>query len=170
MHQIIKISLLKNKKVVFLLVFIGFISCNNSIEFTKYKSLSEASWQANKNIAFEFQITDTIAPKNLFINIRNNTSYAYSNLYVITELKFPNGNKIIDTLQYEMADETGKYLGKGLTELKENKLFYKEEKVFPESGKYVLNIRHAMRKSGEVTPIPFLEGLQDIGFSIEKTK
>ena len=74
----------------------------------------------------------------------------------------------MDTLQYEMADTTGKYLGKGFTDIKENKLFYKEEKVFPESGKYILNIRHAMRKSGEVNIIPFLEGVQDVGFSIEK--
>jgi gliding motility-associated lipoprotein GldH len=67
-----------------------------------------------------------------------------------------------------MADARGKYLGKGFTDIKENKLFYKEEKVFPAAGKYMLNIRHAMRKSGEVHPIPFLEGVQDVGFSIEK--
>ncbi|WP_397445061.1 gliding motility lipoprotein GldH [Polaribacter sp. R77954] len=147
---------------------LGIISCSNSIEFTKYKSLPNASWEAHKNISFEFEVTDTISPKNLFINIRNNKEYAYSNLYVITELKFPKGNKIIDTLQYEMADKSGKYLGEGFTDIKENKLFYKEKKVFPESGKYVFHIRHAMRKNGEVNPVPFLEGLQDVGFSIEK--
>ncbi|WP_439131194.1 gliding motility lipoprotein GldH [Polaribacter sp.] len=147
---------------------LGIISCSDSIEFTKYKSLPNASWKANKEISFEFEVTDTIAPKNLFINIRNNKEYAFSNLYLITELKFPNGNKIIDTLQYEMADKSGRYLGEGFTDIKESKLFYKEKKVFPESGKYVFNIRHAMRKNGEVNPISFLKGLQDVGFSIEK--
>lgn len=168
MHQIIKIGLPKNKKVVFLAMFLGIISCSDTIEFTKYKSLPNASWEAHKNISFEFDVTDTILPKNLFINIRNNKAYAYSNLFVITELDFPNGNKIIDTLQYEMADKTGRYLGTGFTDIKESKLFYKEEKVFPNSGKYVFKIRHAMRKNGEVEPISFLEGLQDVGFSIEK--
>jgi gliding motility-associated lipoprotein GldH len=152
------------------MVFLSIISCSDAIEFTKYKSLPNASWEANKNVFFEFEVTDTILPKNLFINIRNNKEYAFSNLYVITEMVFPNGNKVIDTLQYEMADETGKYLGKGFTDIKENKLFYKEEKVFPQFGKYTFNIRHAMRKNGAINPIPFLEGLQDIGFSIEKTK
>ncbi|OBY63602.1 gliding motility lipoprotein GldH [Polaribacter reichenbachii] len=145
-------------------------SCSDKIEFTKYKSLSNASWEANKNISFEFEISDTISPKNLFINLRNNKDYPYSNLYVITELNFPNGDKIIDTLQYEMADNSGQFLGKGFTDIKENKLFYKEEKVFPVSGKYVFNIRHAMRKNGEVNTIPFLQGVQDVGFSIEKTE
>jgi gliding motility-associated lipoprotein GldH len=67
-----------------------------------------------------------------------------------------------------MTDARGVYLGEGFTDIKENKLFYKEEKVFPKSGKYTLNIRHAMRKSGEINAIPFLQGVQDVGFSIEK--
>ncbi|SDS41207.1 protein involved in gliding motility GldH [Polaribacter sp. KT25b] len=165
-----EIILRRNRSFIYLLVLLFFVSCNDKIEFTKYKSLPDASWQANKNISFEFTVVDTILPKDLFINIRNNNNYPFSNLYVITELNFPNGNKIVDTLQYEMADETGKFLGKGFTEIKENKLFYKEQKVFPISGKYKLNIRHAMRKNGEVEVIPFLEGVQDVGFSIEKTK
>jgi gliding motility-associated lipoprotein GldH len=91
-------------------------------------------------------------------------------LYVITELNFPNGNKIVDTLQYQMADKSGNFLGKGFTDIKENKLFYKEEKLFPQSGKYIFNIHHAMRKNGEVNAISLLKGVQDVGFSIEKTK
>jgi len=170
MDRILKIGLQKSKKFVFLLLLLGIISCSNHIEFTTYQSLADASWEANKSISFQFDVKDTVSPKNLFINIRNNKDYAYSNLYVITVLKFPNGDKVIDTLQYEMADNSGKFLGKGFTEIKENKLFYKEEKVFPVSGKYTFNIRHAMRKNGAVNPIPFLEGLQDIGFSVEKTK
>jgi gliding motility-associated lipoprotein GldH len=158
----------KNNNFIFLITFILLISCGDKIEFTKFKSISNGSWEANKNVSFEFDIRDTIVPKNLFIHIRNNKEYSFSNLYVITDLHFPNGNQVIDTLHYEMADTTGKYLGKGFTDIKENKLFYKEEKVFPESGKYMLIMRHAMRKSGEVDTIPFLEGVQDVGFSIEK--
>lgn len=165
-----EIILKKNRIFTFLMVLILLVSCSGKIVFTDYKSVSNAAWEANKNISFEFDIRDTILPKNLFINIRNNKAYAYSNLYVITELNFPNGNKIIDTLQYQMADKTGDFLGKGFTDIKENKLFYKEEKVFPESGTYVFNIRHAMRKIGEVNVIPFLGGVQDVGFSIEKTE
>ena len=33
---------------------------------------------------------------------------------------------IIDTLEYEMANPDGSLLGKGITDSKENKLFYKE--------------------------------------------
>ena len=148
-------------------MLLGIIACSDGIEFIKYKSLPNASWEANENVSFEFEISDTISPKNLFINIRNTKDYAFSNLYVITALDFPNGDRIIDTLQYEMADKSGRFLGKGFTEIKENKLFYKENKVFPESGKYIFSIHHAMRKNGQINPIASLEGIQDIGFSIE---
>ena len=160
----------KNRILVFLTVLIFLVSCSDNIEFTKYQSLPSAAWEVNKNVSFEFNVIDTILAKDLFINIRNNKDYPFSNLYLITELNFPSGDKVIDTLQYEMSDKTGRFLGKGFTDIKENKLFYKEKKVFPKSGKYLLNIRHAMRKNGEVNSIPFLNGVQDVGFSVEKAK
>jgi gliding motility-associated lipoprotein GldH len=145
-------------------------SCNDKTDFNQYKSIDTEGWEANEKVSFEFDVKDTISTKNLFINIRNNSEYEFSNLYVITELIFPNKTVIIDTLQYEMADETGRFLGVGFTEIKENKLFYKEKKVFPVSGKYMFNVRHAMRKNGAIHPIEFLEGIQDVGFSIEKVE
>lgn len=155
---------------ILLLTSLLLISCNDQTVYSHYKSVSNASWQAHKNITFNFQVRDTIAPKNVFINLRNNKEYPFSNLFLITELIFPNGTKIVDTLQYEMADEIGQFLGTGFANIKDNKLFYKENKVFPVSGDYTLHIRHAMRKNNEVQPIPFLKGVLDVGFSIEKIK
>ena len=113
-------------------------------------------------------VTDTIQRKNLFINIRNNNEYSYSNLFLITQLEFPNGKKIVDTLEYEMTDVSGRFLGNGLTDIKENKLFYKENVVFPNSGDYKVSISQAMRKSGEVKGIKLLNGITEVGFRIEK--
>jgi len=162
-------TILKNNSFSFFLLMLIFLSsCDDKSDFNQYKSIENASWEANKKVLFEFVVKDTVSPKNLFINIRNNNEYPYSNLYLITAFSFPNGTIIVDTLQYEMADNTGRFLGEGFTEIKENKLFYKEKKTFPVSGKYLLSIRQAMRKNGEINPIPFLEGIIDVGFSIEK--
>ncbi|WP_158840271.1 gliding motility lipoprotein GldH [Polaribacter sp. L3A8] len=155
-----------NFSIVLVALFLMF-SCDDTTDFNQYKSVGSEGWKANEKVVFEFDVKDTIAPKNLFINIRNNSEYAFSNLYVITELVFPNETKVVDTLQYEMADKTGRFLGEGFTEIKENKLFYKEKKAFPISGKYIFNVRHAMRKNGDVNPIEFLKGILDVGFSIE---
>ncbi|MGJ8743899.1 gliding motility lipoprotein GldH [Polaribacter sp.] len=162
-------TILKNSSYISILfMFFLMISCVDTSEYNQYKSIKNASWEANKKEFFEFDVSDTISPRNLFINIRNNKKYPFSNLYVIAELNFPDGKRIVDTLQYEMTDNSGNFLGKGVSEIKENKLFYKENKLFPISGTYVFSVRQAMRKNGEVNPIPFLEGISDVGFSIEK--
>ncbi|WP_299016051.1 gliding motility lipoprotein GldH [uncultured Polaribacter sp.] len=145
-------------------------ACNDNAEFNAYKSIANNAWKADEKVTFQFEIKDTISPKNAFINIRNNSVYAFSNLYVITELNFPDKTIVIDTLQYKMADANGRFLGNGFSEIKENKLFYKERKIFPVAGIYSFTIRQAMRKNGAVDPINALQGIQDVGFSIEKTK
>jgi gliding motility-associated lipoprotein GldH len=163
-------AILKNKSLFLLLALILTISCNDISEFNNYKTVADSSWKSGKKISFFFQIKDTILPKNLFINIRSNKEYGFSNLYLITAFKFPDNSLVIDTLQYEMTDASGKFLGNGFSEIKENKLFYKERKVFPVSGNYSIEIRHAMRKNGAINAIENLNGIQDVGFSIEKIK
>jgi gliding motility-associated lipoprotein GldH len=88
-------------------------------------------------------------------------------------MDYPNGKIVKDTLEYKMADPSGKFLGTGFTDVKENKLWYKgHEKpfVFNETGEYKINIQHAMRQNGQVDGIENLEGITDIGFRIEKAK
>lgn len=163
-------SIIQRISRTFILVIFSviFLSCKQGIEFSKYETLNNSTWESNKRLSFKFIIKDTIKPKNLFINIRNNKDYSFSNLYVITQLDFPSGAKIIDTLQYRMTNEYGEFLGYGFSNIKENKLYYKESKVFPEKGEYQFSIYHAMRKQGEINPMAYLHGVQDVGFSIEK--
>jgi gliding motility-associated lipoprotein GldH len=67
-----------------------------------------------------------------------------------------------------MAQPTGEWLGKGVGSVKENKLWYKENIVFPQSGVYKVNVFHAMRKNGEVDGLHELDGITDVGLEIEK--
>ena len=85
-------------------------------------------------------------------------------------MNFPHGKTIKDTLEYRMAEPTGKLLGTGITDTKENKLWYKESVVFNESGEYVVHIQHAMRESGKVNGVTNLEGITDIGFRVESVQ
>lgn len=161
----------RNKAFVpFLVAFFLFASCDSNGVFDQYTSLSGNVWSLDEPVEFEFQINDTITRNNLFINIRNNNDYGFSNLFLITHLKFPDGKKVVDTLEYEMTDKSGRFLGDGLSEKKENKLFYKEGNVFPNSGNYKLSIQQAMRRNGSVEGLQELKGITDVGFRIEKIK
>ncbi len=142
------------------------MSCDSNRVFDEYKSVPN-KWHKDEVISFDVNTPDCINSYNLFVNIRNTNSFKYSNLFLIVEMEFPHGKTIKDTLEYRMADPTGKLLGTGLTDIKENKLWYKEQVVFKETGAYKVNIQHAMRENGKVNGVIELEGITDIGFRIE---
>ena len=72
-------------------------------------------------------------------------------------------------MEYEMTMPNGEWLGAGFGDVKENKLWYKEQVKFKESGNYQVTIQQAMRKNGEVNGIGELEGITDVGFRIENS-
>ena len=156
--------------LVFGIILLLGSSCNNALVFSEFQSNSEGSWSREEAKEFTLTQSDTISRHNLFINIRNDNRFPYSNLFLITDLKFPDGSIIRDTLEYEMALPDGKWLGKGYGSLKENKLWYKENIVFPDSGVYTLQITHAMRQNGVVEGVDLLEGITDVGFQIESSE
>ena len=155
--------------ILFLTVFV-LTSCDSKRVYDEYITLPQSSWHKNNEVTFTFPIKDSINKKNLFINLRNNNDYNYSNLFLITQINFPDKQVIIDTLEYDMADVTGKFLGKGFSSIKESKLFYKENITFPNIGEYTFKVKQAMRKNGEITAIEELKGILEVGFRIEKTE
>lgn len=158
-----------NKIYYVLVLFLGLVSCNSNLVFSKFEPMSNGKWQMDQQVDFQFSELDSVQGHNMFINIRNDNTYPFSNLFLITELEFPNGQTQKDTLEYKMAEPTGEWLGKGFGSIKENKLWYKENIVFPDSGVYKLSVAHAMRKNGEVDGLHILEGITDVGLEIEKS-
>lgn len=158
------------KKALLILVFLVMVSCETNMVFSEYRSLNNGVWQMKDTVGFDFLTADTTAAHNVFINVRNDNEYQFSNLFLITELGFPSGETVIDTLEYEMALPDGSWLGKGVGSIKENKLWLRENIVFPDSGVYNFKISHAMRENGKVQGVNELEGITDIGIQIEKTQ
>ncbi|MBP8793020.1 MAG: gliding motility lipoprotein GldH [Lutibacter sp.] len=154
------------------LISIGFIllSCTEKKYYDQYQAVEGMEWQQNSPIEFSVLNTDTISKKNVFINIRNNSKYEYSSLFLIVKTEFPSGYKLVDTLEYEMTDAEGNWLGKGFTNLKENKLFFKEGVVLPETGDFKFLIQHATRGINDIEGKKPLTGITDVGLSIEYTK
>ena len=154
----------------FILCSMLIMSCGNDKVFDQYKPIADARWHKDSIVSFKVNSIDTLSRNNLYVQLRNSKDYPFSNLFLIVGIEFPDNTNIVDTLEYEMADAQGKFLGTGLTDLKENKLEYKTNVIFPRSGEYQVDIQHAMRKSGVVDGVLYLEGITDVGLSIEKVK
>ncbi|MET6989598.1 gliding motility lipoprotein GldH [Sediminicola arcticus] len=158
------------KNIFSILVFMVLVSCETNTVRSEFKATNDGFWNKDNTISFTFTEQDTISKNNIFITIRNDETYSYSNLFLIAELNFPTGETIKDTLEYEMSRPNGEWLGTGSGSLKENKLWYKENVVFPMKGVYTIEISHAMRKNGTVDGVMDLKGITDVGFQIEKSK
>ncbi|WP_108802797.1 gliding motility lipoprotein GldH [Aquimarina sp. Aq107] len=149
-----------------LFLFIVLSSCDDTRVFDEYKTVS-SSWEKDEKVTFDLPVLDSLQTYDLFINLRNTNDYRYSNIFLISEMEFPNGKIVTDTLEYDMAASNGEWLGTGFSDVKESKLWYKENVNFNENGIYKITLQHAMRKNGETFGISSLEGITDIGFRIE---
>jgi gliding motility-associated lipoprotein GldH len=152
----------------FLVIFVAlfFISCDDKQVFDEYKTISDG-WSNKNTITFAFEKDASSKPYNMFINVRNNNDFEFSNLFLIAKLEHPNGLIKVDTLEYQMANPDGTLLGEGFSDLKESKLWYKKNYVFNQKGKYKISIKQSVRQSGKIKGVQNLQGIKEIGFRIE---
>lgn len=158
---------LRTSLIVLLLAAL-FVSCDDKRVFDEYKSVGTA-WNKDSIVSFTFTQDDIAKPYNLFVNIRDNNDYQFSNLFLIVSMQQPGGLTHVDTLEYQMANPDGTLMGDGFSSIKENKLVYKEKVKFPKKGEYKVNIRQAVRATGKVDGVKELEGITEVGFRIENT-
>jgi len=151
-------------RVLFLIIVVClFTACSDDkLFFSKVEEIPSHSWSRNHSVEIEFEVSDTVGLYDFFLDIRHGDQYGYSNLFLFTELTFPNGKMTIDTLECPMADERGQWLGDGGGSIFEAGFKFKDRKKFPISGKYKLEIRQGMRE-------PDLLGIYDAGLRIEKS-
>ncbi|MEZ4839267.1 gliding motility lipoprotein GldH [Flavobacterium sp.] len=161
--------MIKKSSLIFVLLVIFCTSCDKRRLFDEYQKVGN-TWHKDSIISFVYEEKDSSLRKNLFVTIRNNNNYPFRNLFLIVEMEQPDKKIIIDTLEYEMANPDGSLMGKGITDTKENKLFYKENFTFPKVGKYFINIQQAVRKSGKIEGVETLDGVTDVGLRIEKVE
>lgn len=156
-----------HKLVLLLTLAIGIASCDSNRLFDQYENIENNIWLRNNIINFDIEINDTISRNNVFLNLRNDKNYEFSNLFIITQINFPDGYRVVDTLEYEMTDKLGDFLGSGFTDIKENKLFFKENVRFNQVGQYTIKVEQAMRKVGNIQGLDSLKGVTDLGVRIE---
>ncbi len=148
------------------MIGILFLSCDEKRVFDEYQSVGN-SWHKDSIISFELPPLEQQKKYNLFVNIRDNNDYPFNNLFLIVSLEEPNKRTIVDTLEYQMANPDGSLLGEGFSDIKENKLYYKEKTDFKLKGTYKVKIQHAVRQTGKVTGVKTLTGITEVGFRIE---
>lgn len=148
---------------LFMLASLFFSSCDKKRIFEENTTIPESGWDSTNAATFNVEIKDPSTPANFYINVRNADGYPYGNLYLFVKTKFPDGKMAQDTLECILADENGKWLGKGIGDIYDNRIPFKRNVRFPVAGAYTFEIRHGMR----IKTVPLI---MDVGLRIEKAE
>jgi gliding motility-associated lipoprotein GldH len=144
-----------------MLVVLLFISCDSQRVYEKNVELPDHVWDKSNVIKLDVVIEDTISSHNLYINVRNESSYQYNNLFLFVTTHAPYGGVIKDTVELTLADAKGRWLGNGLGDIWDNQIPYKTNVRFPFKGTYTIELEQAMRQA----KLPFI---MDAGIRVEK--
>lgn len=143
-------------------LLITIFACSNGGVFGEYKTIPRAMWNRDSLLVFQIPISDTLQNHDLYIDVRNDIDYKYSNLWLFIEIMQPGDTKaVIDTFEITLADPTGKWLGHGFGGVKTIETLFRQNVYFPVSGNYKIQIKQGMRGKN-------LEGITEIGFRVEK--
>jgi gliding motility-associated lipoprotein GldH len=142
------------------LVIASLFSCDNII-YENYYSFNEGVWDADSTVNFEYTISDTLSLHDLSLSIRHSVDYEYQNLFLFLE------SDTKDTIEIMLADKSGKWYGRGISNIRELNYTLQTSKMFDKKGKYYITFEQAMRY-GAGEKIQHLENITDIGLIISK--
>ncbi|MGB0368487.1 MAG: gliding motility lipoprotein GldH [Flavobacteriales bacterium] len=129
--------------------------------FQESKTIPNKIWEQGSNITFDVAVTDTMTGYDFYIDLRNDASYPFANIYMFVTTTFPSGKSARDTVECFLADKTGRWLGTGLGDVLDNHILFKENIRFPNTGTYQFEFEQGMRKEA-------LPAILDVGVSLEK--
>lgn len=144
--------------IVFVLLVIGCVKDKNKV-YDQFNEVSTESWGWNDAKSFTFTIDDAGYSYSLVCGLRIEGSYHYSNIWMLYTLEGPGANTK-NQFQIQLSDNTGKWLGDGMSNLiSYEQVFLQNVKFKP--GKYTLHFNQNMRDEK-------LSGVSDIGLKVYK--
>lgn len=142
-------------------------SCDSNKVYEEYVKIEsdqikggEYIWDYTKPVSFEFEVNDTAALHNVYVNVRHANLYQYRNLWLFIDSWSPSGVKSVDTLECTLADDKGKWLGSGLGDIWDTQILWKRNVRFATPGKYHVEYKQGMR-------VDNLPGIMDMGLRVE---
>jgi len=143
------------------LVVILSLSCDRQRVFEEFRPIQGQAWNSNDVLHFNVNINDTTTAHNVYISVRNTGEYEYSNIYLFITAHSPNDSQVRDTVEITLADEHGKWLGRGAASVFTLYHPYRHNIRFPFRGIYQFDLEQAMW-------IKNMKHISNIGLRIEK--
>lgn len=157
-----RMKLVSSSVLLSILTLLLTISCHYEPTFQQSISIPNSTWNKDNIVKIEVAAVDTVSYHDIYFDIRNLNSYPYSNLYLFVSVVAPNGDYVVDTIEYRLADDYGSWLGKKSSRIWDCRLPFRNFVRFAQEGSYTFSIQHGMRDEE-------LEGILDVGLTILPT-
>ena len=106
-----------SKLVLGLFALLLISSCANNIVFDEYVTIPDEGWSMDSMAVFKVNIKNNSKPYDVYLNIRNRSSYPNMNLWLFVDVISPSGKKMEQKVDCVLADDDGRWLGDGWGDL-----------------------------------------------------
>jgi len=133
--------------------------------YEKNQEIPGHKWSYQYKPVFEVTINpeDTAYLYNIYVNIRHQDAYPYSNIWLLIGTQYPGDSTHTQSRRVELplADAAGKWLGSGLDDIYEHRIPIQERAILNKPGTYRFTFEQNMRQN----PLPYV---MNVGLRIEK--
>lgn len=129
-----------------LLLIFFFSSCKEEgVVYNDFFKVDNSTWKHEDKISFNFNIADTTIAYDVYLQIRNTKAYNWANIFLFSDINYPNSRTRRDTFEFYLTDQKGHWLGNKSGNIIENEFLLFKSTKFPLKGDYVMSIQQAMR-------------------------
>ena len=150
--------------ILMALMALAAAGCDGSVYYDEAVSVDEHGWLPADAAVFRVDADDTVHAFDFLVQVRNATTYPYSNLFLFVDTRFPDGSVARDTVECPLADPEGRWYGRRTGRYVDSRFRLRQgSAAFPQKGLYLFTVSNGMRDSA-------IAGVKDIGLRIEYSK
>lgn len=138
-----------------------FTACRQIQLFEKTVSIPQHQWASSFRPQFEFDISDSTTPYNIFLVIRHSEKYNYSNIFLNLYIKGPGSDSTVKVQKEALLATNAKgWLGTGMNDIYEHRVLLAPNQQL-KTGKYSFTLEQIMRENP-------LNQVLNVGLRVEK--
>lgn len=145
---------------MFLSCALFFSSCTTVDLYEKNVTIPGFEWKSNYQPEFTFDIKDTAALYDIYLVLRHNERYSFTNIWINLYSQPPGDTMGKAPFDLQLADSKG-WLGSGMDDIYEHRIKLTTTPYPLKAGAYRFKVEQIMREDP-------LENVMNVGLRIEK--
>ena len=143
---------------VLMAVIVFAAACSSGTPYCEFRSVPLQGWDKDSALVYQVNVPDSLFTCNVVLTVRHNRDYPYQNIWFFVE----NGlTGTVDTLEYYLADQRGRWLGNGFGDRREMPCLILQNARWNRGDTVLFKVRHGMRED-------LLKGISEVGLTVEK--